>query len=219
MSTIDTTMPGYTTEPERGTSTFNTDMQTRMNEMAANATAINSIASQMNTVATEVNTAASNAADSDSNAADSAAAAAVSAATAADYAGSINAASTSSQTIGTGLKTFTIQSGKQFSVGQFVSAISDADSDNYMHGPVYSYSGTTLIVDVTNNGGSGTYSDWSISLSGSQGATGTTPDHGNEKHTSTFITGTSYASSISGGTVKCRLNGTTAYFTINGSNA
>mgnify|MGYP001128072090 CR=1 FL=1 len=35
----------------------------------------------------------------------------------------------------------------------------------------------------------------------------------------TKIAATNYATSTTGGTVKARLNGTTAYFTINGSNA
>jgi len=90
------------------------------------------------------------------------------------YAAALKGTSTSSIAIGTGSKTFTTQAGKQFAAGQFVLVLSDADPTNYMHGQVTSYSGTTLVVNVTNVGGSGTHTDWSISVSGSRGATGAT---------------------------------------------
>lgn len=82
--------------------------------------------------------------------------------------------STTSLAIGTGSKTFTASSGKSFRSGQFVTAASAAAPANYMFGQVTSYSGTTLIVNVTAVGGSGTLSDWNISVSGARGATGAT---------------------------------------------
>ena len=76
------------------------------------------------------------------------------------------ATSTTSRTIGTGAKTFTTQSGKGFVAGQYVIAASiAAPGTNYMVGTVTSYSGSTLEVEVTYVGGSGTLNDWSISVS------------------------------------------------------
>jgi len=47
-----------------------------------------------------------------------------------------------------------------------------------MHGQVTSYSSTTLVVNVTNIGGSGTHADWTITVSGTRGATGATGSTG-----------------------------------------
>ena len=89
-----------------------------------------------------------------------------------NYAAALKSTSTSSIAIGTGSKTFTTQGGKQFAAGQFVLIASDAGPANYMHGQVTSYSGTTLVVNVLDIGGSGTHTDWTITVSGSRGATG-----------------------------------------------
>lgn len=82
--------------------------------------------------------------------------------------------SASSVAIGTGSKSFTVASGLGFTAGQFVLIDSDADGSNYMWGQVTSYASTTLQVNVTATGGSGTYSDWTITISGVQGVRGET---------------------------------------------
>lgn len=105
---------------------------------------------------------------------DSAIAAAASAALAAVYAAGLAGTSTTSIAIASGAKTFTTQAGKQWVAGQFLQIASAANSANYMHGSVTSYSGTTLIMNITDVGGSGTKTDWVISVSGSQGTTGAT---------------------------------------------
>ena len=87
------------------------------------------------------------------------------------------ATSVTSVAIGTGTKTFTIQTGKAFGPGQTVLIASDAaPTTNYMTGVITSYAGGTLSVSVPagGTGGSGTYTDWTIYLSGSIGATGAT---------------------------------------------
>lgn len=91
-------------------------------------------------------------------------------ATAAAYFGT----STTSVTIGTGAKSFTTQTGKNFQVGGFLLISSQADGANYMHGQVTSYdSGTgALDMNITNTGGAGTLNDWNIYVSGTRGATG-----------------------------------------------
>jgi len=118
------------------------------------------------------------AADSETAAAASEVAAAASASTAASYAASLSSTSTTSTTIGTGAKTFTTQTNKQYTAGQFLVISSAANNANYMHGTVTSYSGTSLVMNITDTGGSGTLADWNISLSGTQGATGATGSGG-----------------------------------------
>lgn len=101
-----------------------------------------------------------------------AAAAASSAVDAANYAAALRSTSTTSLLIEEEPKTFTIQADKQFAAGDYVLASSAADPANYMHGQVVSYSGTTLIVDVENIGGSGTFADWTVAISGTRGPVG-----------------------------------------------
>lgn len=124
------------------------------------------------TAETNAETAASNAATSETNAAASAVAAAASAA-------KLTGTSTSSVAIATGSKSFTTQSGKFFDVGNWLLITSDADPTNFMHGQVTAYSGTSLTVNVTNVGGSGTHADWTIRVSGTRGATGPAIDFSN----------------------------------------
>ena len=99
-------------------------------------------------------------------------AAAASALAAAAYAAALVATSTTSLLIAVASRTFTTQTGKQFAAGQFISAVSAANNANFMHGQVTSYSATTLVVNVTDIGGSGTLGDWNLSISGSQGSAG-----------------------------------------------
>lgn len=103
------------------------------------------------------------------SAASSATAAAASAATAS---GSLLGTSTTSATIGTGSKTFTTQAGLGLQVGSFVVVASSAGPANYFHGQVTAYSSTSLTVNVLDDGGSGTYAAWNISLSSPQGGSG-----------------------------------------------
>lgn len=86
-----------------------------------------------------------------------------------------SAASTSSVAIGTGTKTFVVVADRQFAVGQDWIAASDAaPSVDYMYGKVTSWNaGTnTVIIDVYLAGGSGTHTDWTLSLTGARGAQG-----------------------------------------------
>ena len=76
----------------------------------------------------------------------------------------VTGTSTTSNTIGTGAKTFTTQTGLGFVVGNTLRLA--FDSTNYMTGDVTSYnSGTgSLVVNVTSVLGSGTRTSWTISL-------------------------------------------------------
>jgi len=79
---------------------------------------------------------------------------------------STTATSTTSLAIGTGSKSLTVDTAKSYQVGMSVKIA--YDSTNWMHGEVTSYdSGTgALVVNVTAISGSGTYSDWTVTLSG-----------------------------------------------------
>lgn len=81
----------------------------------------------------------------------------------------IHTASSTSNTIGLGTKTFTVPSGLGFFPGQFLLIQDAASTSNYMIARVTSYSGTTLIVNSLNSAGAGTKTSWTIDLSGPQG--------------------------------------------------
>lgn len=114
--------------------------------------ALPTFASEANSLASEVNGYASNAA--------------ASAATATNAPGT-SATSTTSLGIGTGAKSLTVQTGKAFVVGQWVTITSTATPANWMHGQITAYTSGTgaLTVSVAAVGGSGTYAAWTIGLS------------------------------------------------------
>lgn len=169
------------------------DVATFTAAAAASATAAAASATAASTSAAAASTSAGNALTSQAAALASASAAATSATTsstqaaisttqanaaaasalaAAAYAAALTATSTTSLLIAVASRTFTTQTGKQFAAGQFISAVSAANNANFMHGQVTSYSATTLVVNVTDIGGSGTLGDWNLSISGSQGSAG-----------------------------------------------
>lgn len=130
---------------------------------------------------------------SEDNAAASAVSAAASAVTASGYASSLTGTSATSLTIGAGAKNFTATVGRQWGIGQFLQAASAADPANYMHGQVTSYNDGTgaLVLNVLDVGGSGTFADWSITLSAPKGTTGA--DGASGKLTRVRATGTTQA--------------------------
>lgn len=81
--------------------------------------------------------------------------------------------SSTSQAIGTGSLTFTVNPGKAWTVGSWVLFSSAANNNNFLIGQVTAYGTagglTALTVNVTNVGGSGTHADWNISLTGAPG--------------------------------------------------
>ena len=79
--------------------------------------------------------------------------------------GRIIARSLTSNTIGTGAKTFTTQNGLSISTGQTLRVIQTGKRYNYMQGTVTSYSGTTLVMDINSSGGSGVNAFWHIATS------------------------------------------------------
>ena len=86
--------------------------------------------------------------------------------------------SSTSVTIGTGSKSFTANTGKNWQIGQGVRVASTASPSNYMDGQVTAYTSGTgaLTVNVTAVGGTGTFAAWTVSptvASGSVTLTGT----------------------------------------------
>jgi phage gp45-like len=88
------------------------------------------------------------------------------------------ATSASSNTIGTGAKTFTTQSGLAYTVGARARAASHVVPDRWLEGLVTAYSGTTLTITADLIGGIGTFTDWDINLAGEQGQDGPTGSQG-----------------------------------------
>ena len=83
--------------------------------------------------------------------------------------GSFTTTSATSQTINTTTpKTFTVGSGLSFVKGMWITITENTGgttSNNYMIGRVQSYSGTSLVVDITHSGGTGTLASWRIAIS------------------------------------------------------
>ena len=90
-----------------------------------------------------------------------------------DFIHALSGTSITPVTIGLGNKTFQTQTGRIFNEGSKIIVNYGIDPINtYMWGSVVSYSGSTLVVDVDVVGGSGTYSDWLITVSGERGPQG-----------------------------------------------
>jgi len=74
--------------------------------------------------------------------------------------------STTSVTMGTGLKSFTVAANLNYAVGMII--VISYNASNYMTGFISSYTAGTgaLVVDVTSIVGSGTYASWTIEATG-----------------------------------------------------
>jgi len=68
--------------------------------------------------------------------------------------------STTSNSIGPGSKTFSVSAGKSFKAGMYL--VLANSNTALMEGRVISYSGTSLVVDITTPIGSGTFTSWQI---------------------------------------------------------
>jgi hypothetical protein len=113
--------------------------------------------------------------------------------------------SSTSTLIGTGSKTFTTNfdsTATAFTVGTRVRLAYSVTPANFMEGVITSFTGTTLVVNVDNTGGSGTYASWTVSVAGSFSATsGTSILKGNGTGGfSNAVAGTDYAGLASANT-------------------
>ena len=77
-----------------------------------------------------------------------------------------SATSTTSLTIGTGSKSLTIETGKQFTIGQTVVIAYTTTPANYMVGQITAFTSGSgaMTVNVTSTGGSGTFAAWSVAI-------------------------------------------------------
>ncbi len=166
---VATTQAGIATTQAASATASAASASTSESNASTSATSAAASAATATTQASNASASASSASASATNAATSATAAAASAVAAGS---TLTATSTTSNTIGTGNFTFTTQANKNFFPGQPIIAASNANGANYIHGIVSSYSGTTLIITEQDTGGSGTHSDWNISVTGSQGPSG-----------------------------------------------
>jgi hypothetical protein len=91
------------------------------------------------------------------------------------HAGDIyNDTSTTSNSIGTGSKTFTVTAGKPYQAGTPLRiADAAAPATNFLDAVVTSYSGTTLVVEVVGYAGSGTKTSWTVNIGGAKTVDGT----------------------------------------------
>jgi hypothetical protein len=85
--------------------------------------------------------------------------------------------SISLNTVDLGNHTFTVDPDIAWTTGQRLRVAND-NATKVMEGAVVSYTGTTLIINVDYIVGSGSGSDWNISITGARGATGATGDIG-----------------------------------------
>lgn len=85
-----------------------------------------------------------------------------------------NTTSTTSITVGTGSKAFTVNNVGAFIAGDRVRVIDTALTTTYMEGIIASIVGLVITVTVDVTAGSGTIATWQFSLAGLIGATGTT---------------------------------------------
>jgi hypothetical protein len=78
-----------------------------------------------------------------------------------------NSTSITSLTVGTGAKTFTVETGKSYVSGQTVRAASTSSPTTWMQGDVTAYDPLTGALSITMNAtqGSGTVASWTLSLS------------------------------------------------------
>lgn len=139
--------------------------ETYSNNADAQASAAASSASTASTQAGIATTQAGIATTQATNASNSANAAAASAVIAAS---TLTSTSVSSNSIGTGAKSFTTQANKQYQAGQYIIATDSSNSANFMTGTVTSYNSGSgaLVINSIITGGSGTISSWNISISG-----------------------------------------------------
>lgn len=79
---------------------------------------------------------------------------------------SFGTTSTTSRSIGTGSKTWTVATGLGYKARDWARIEVEGDGSKYMLGQVTGYTGSALTVNVTKAVGSGTYTAWGFNLSG-----------------------------------------------------
>ena len=170
-----TTITALPPAPSRADpTTFSSKADTFVAALPTMVTEINALSLELNTASSDAISSAATA-TTQAGIATTQAGIATSAANSAINSPATTATSTTSLTIGNGTKTFTIQTGKGFVVGQSVVIASQANPLNQMVGVITAHDSVTgamtVVVQSDMYGGSGTYSDWSVALTVSPFAT------------------------------------------------
>jgi len=149
--------------PNKGTDT-KTQFDAKADDWVA---ALEDFTTEANALETNVNAREASAVAAAGSASDSADAAAASAVTALNAPGT-SAESSTSLAVGTGTKNLTIQAGKDIVPGMKMVIARTVAPTTYMYGTVIAYDDQTgaLEVDSEYSAGSGTYTYWTVSLSG-----------------------------------------------------
>lgn len=107
--------------------------------------------------------------------------------------------STTSITIGTGVKTLIVEQDLDYVTGQYIVIAVDGDPSKRMEGYVINYSPNTgqLTADITDTAGAGTYVSWDVSIQGGAGGGGSSTYAGASPTTLT-VGGIPAGSAISG---------------------
>lgn len=109
----------------------------------------------------------------------------------------MNSTSITSNVIGTGTKTFTLVTPVDLVIGQVAKAYSLADPTNYVLGYITNISPTSIEINVSEIGGTGTKTDWVITLAAFKGTTGiTTPNLANGTIAGRYSSGTGSAEQV-----------------------
>ena len=86
--------------------------------------------------------------------------------------------STTSISIGQGVRTFTVETGLAYVAGMRLRVIANADPNEWVEGTVTTYTGDQLTIQVDRKQGSGSRAAWTIGVAGDQGVQGDTGDTG-----------------------------------------
>lgn len=80
--------------------------------------------------------------------------------------------SNSAKTISLGSKTFSVQSGLAYIAGERIRFVDQANPLNFLEGIITSYTGSSLVANIDNTGGSGTIPSWNLSVGSNLGVAG-----------------------------------------------
>ncbi|WP_294318028.1 hypothetical protein [uncultured Chryseobacterium sp.] len=101
--------------------------------------------------------------------------------------------SASAKTISLGSKTFAVPAGLAYIPGQRIRFVDPTNAVNFLEGTITSYSSTSMVVNIDNNGGSGTIANWNLTVGGNLGSAGVgVPTGGTTGQVLAKVDGTNY---------------------------
>jgi hypothetical protein len=101
--------------------------------------------------------------------------------------------SNSAKTISLGSKTFVVTAGLAYIPGQRIRFVDQTNSANFLEGTITSYNASSMVVNIDLTGGSGTISNWNLTVGGNLGTSGVgVPTGGTAGQVLSKIDGTDY---------------------------